>query len=80
MSRHSYHVVASLPCHPGGNWCQGHATAPDGTVTKSRRFEGDDADQKVNDAIIHHYRNGKWPREMEDTEPVICEHCGKTIG
>ena len=77
--RYAYGISGSLPCHPGPTWCQAIAQAQDGSVSKSAKFEGDDADVRANEAIQHHYRHGKWPREMEAQEVEVCEYCGKVL-
>ena len=72
-----YGARGSLPCHPGPTWHQGMARAPDGTITMSEKFTGDDAQERVNDAIQHHYRTGKWPREAEPQQ--VCGACGQPL-
>lgn len=80
MTRFAYGIRGSLPCHPGGNWCQAMAQPLDGgDVTMSRRFEGDDADTKANEAIQYHHKNGHWPREAEQVSDNVCQACGRRV-
>ena len=77
MSKFAYGIRGSLPCHPGGNWCQAMAQPlGGGAVTMSRKFEGDDADTRANEAIAHHNEHGRWPSEMgipADTEDTLAQ-------
>ena len=55
---------------------QGVHIAKDRTTSESAPWP---TKEQAVDAIHHHHRTGKWPREVQEVEVSICEACGRPL-